>query len=300
MADLFNILNRCSLLLERIEKGDYPSKKTLKSYLADNGEERSDRTIDRAMEALKDQFCLDINYDQHQNGYYIDTENSLNPDTLYRFMEQGKTLDLLRTSAEKPRQTLQAVHFEEQGNLKGLEYLRPVMEAIINHRQIRFLHTAFGKPWPLQYKAAPYLLKEYRNRWYIVCVPEDKNDFRFFGIDRISDLEVLSEAFTPDPSLNPKQAFDDRIGISLPEGKMEVVELSLDPFQGNYLKTLPLHASQEVLKDNEEELRIRIYVEPNFELRRKLLELTDCVKVIHPKWLADEIRKTLKKALGRY
>ncbi len=300
MADLFNILNRCSLLLERIEKGDYPSKKTLRTYLTDSGEERSDRTIDRAFEAMRDQFGLEIKYDQLQNGYYIDRAESLHPEALYRFLEQGKTLDLLRAYAENPRQTLKAVHFEERGNLKGLEYLRPAMEAIIHHKQIRLWHTAFGKPWPLPYKAKPYLLKEYQNRWYIVCVPENENELRFFGIDRISDLEVLTEEFAPDPDVNPQKAFDDRIGISLPEGEMEAVELSCDPFQGHYLKTLPLHESQEVIKDDEHELRIRIYVEPNFELRRKLLELTDCVMVIHPEWLAKEIQGCLENAVKRY
>jgi exonuclease V gamma subunit len=76
--------------------------------------------------------------------------------------------------------------------------------------------------------------------------------------------------------------------------------LSCDPFQGNYLKTLPLHPSQEILKDDEDALQIRLYVEPNFELRSKIMKIADSVKVIRPEWLATEIQNKLKKALNQY
>jgi len=111
MADLFNIMSRCSLLLEKIEKSNYPSKRGLKSYLEDNGEERSDRTVDRAIESLRDQFGIEITYNAVKNGYYVDKENSLDPSALYRLLELGKTLDLLKTSASESKQTLKAIHF---------------------------------------------------------------------------------------------------------------------------------------------------------------------------------------------
>lgn len=286
--------------MEKIEKLPYPSKRELKSYLEKKGEARSDRTIDRAIEALRDQFGIEISYDQRNNGYYIDKENSLNPDVFYRFLEQGKTLALLQTSASQPKEILKCIHFEEQGNFKGLEYLQPVIEAILNNQKLSFYHAAFDKPKALHYRVDPLLLKEYQNRWYILCIPEGKTHFRFFGIDRIFELEVLLETFTIESDLKPKKVFEDRIGISQPNGEMEVVELTCDPFQGNYLKTLPIHQSQKIVADNDEELRIQLFVEPNFELKRKILELTDCVKVTQPKWLAEDIQSTLQKALGKY
>ena len=300
MADLYNILNRSSLILEKIQKAHYPSKKDLKAYLEAQGEARSDRTIDRALEALRTEFGIEICYDQQKNGYYIDWDLSLNPNALYRFLEQGRTLELLKVSANHPKEVLNCIQFEEEGHLKGLEHLQPVIEAILQYRKIRFSHAAFGKPEALPYTVAPYLLKAYHNRWYLICIPENTTNFRFFGIDRIQDLEVLQEHFVPDTDRDPKPIFNDRIGISLPDGEMEMVELSCDPFQGNYLKTLPLHPSQEILKDDEDALQIRLYVEPNFELRSKIMEIADSVKVIRPEWLATEIQNKLKKALNQY
>lgn len=300
MADLYNILNRSSLILEKIQKAHYPSKKDLKTYLEAQGEPRSDRTIDRALEALRTEFGIEIRYDQQKNGYHIDWDLSLNPNALYRFLEQGRTLELLKVSANHPKEVLNCIQFEEEGHLKGLGHLQPVIEAILQCRKIRFSHAAFGKPEALPYTVAPYLLKAYHNRWYLICIPENKTNFRFFGIDRIQDLEVLPEHFVPNTDRDPKPIFNDRIGISLPDGEMEMVALACDPFQGNYLKTLPLHPSQEILKDDEEELQIRLYVEPNFELRSKIMEIADSVKVIRPEWLATEIQNKLKKALNQY
>jgi len=181
-----------------------------------------------------------------------------------------------------------------------MEYLQPVLEAIINNKKLWLYHRSFNKEHPLEYVVQPYLLKEYENRWYIVSIPEHLKDFRFFGVDRIQELEVLQENFKPDPAIEPSRIFKDRVGISSPEAEMQWIELSCDPGQGNYLKTLPLHHSQEIIKDDGEELRLQIQVEPNFELRRKLMELSACLKVTHPDWLATDIKKTLEKALAWY
>lgn len=300
MADLYNIINRCSLLLEKLEKSHYPSKRDLKAYLEANGEARSDRTIDRALDALREEFDLEIRYNQQENGYYIDWDASLNPSALYRILEQGKTLTLLQTSASRPKEVLKCIQFEEQGQLTGLEYLQPVMQAILDQKYLRFYHAAFGKPHALPYRVAPYLLKEYQNRWYIVGIPDSKSDFRFFGIDRITEIEVLDETFEAQADQDSKAIFEDRVGISNPHGPMEVVELVIDPSQSAYLKTLPLHPSQTIVKDDEHELRIQLFVKPNFELKRKILELTDCAKVTYPHWLAKAIKDTLRKAIDRY
>ena len=41
-------------------------------------------------------------------------------------------------------------------------------------------------------------------------------------------------------------------------GEPQKIVLSFDPFQGQYIKSLPLHKSQTVLVDNVEEFRIKI------------------------------------------
>jgi predicted DNA-binding transcriptional regulator YafY len=78
------------------------------------------------------------------------------------------------------------------------------------------------------------------------------------------------------------------------------VVLSYEAFQGNYIKTQPIHNSQKILVDNDDELRISIRVIPNYELEEQILKQGERVKVVEPKWLQDSIKERLKKALEQY
>ena len=82
--------------------------------------------------------------------------------------------------------------------------------------------------------------------------------------------------------------------------QVEEVILSYDPFQGNYIKSQPLHASQRILVDDQNELRISIRVIPNYELEEQILKQGERVKVLEPKWLREGIKERLKQALDGY
>jgi predicted DNA-binding transcriptional regulator YafY len=142
------------------------------------------------------------------------------------------------------------------------------------------------------------LLKEFQNRWY-VCGCEDHGVFKSYGIDRITNLVVLSEFFSPTIK-NPKELFDQIIGLTLEEYSLEQVILSFHPLQGKYIKSQPLHTSQQILIEDEIEFRIAIRVIPNYELEEQILKHGERVKVIEPQWLREEIKSRLQKAIHYY
>jgi predicted DNA-binding transcriptional regulator YafY len=78
------------------------------------------------------------------------------------------------------------------------------------------------------------------------------------------------------------------------------VILSFDPFQGKYIKSLPLHDTQEIIKDTERELRIRLTLYLTHDFLMKLLSYGDTVKVIKPKQLAVKLRNIYASALEQY
>ena len=90
-------------------------------------------------------------------------------------------------------------------------------------------------------------------------------------------------------------------GIISPNNEMpQDIILSFDPFQGKYIKTLPLHETQEVLTDNEEELQIKLKLCVTQDLIMELLSFGDDMKVLKPKSLADTIKKAHQKAFQQY
>ncbi len=293
-------IRRYTLEIEKIRRGHFPSFRDIKNYLYDHGFEIGDRTIQRDIEQIRVEFGIEIKYDRNKNGYCIDYEISVNVESFFRFLEIVNTAELLTDSLHESKDALKHISFDTGGGLKGIENLKPLLKAIKDKRKISFTHFNFHTEKSRKYYVKPYLLKEYQNRWYVVGIVGGINEFRTFGVDRIENLEVKTQTFTPDNKLDPMELFNQTIGLVYSLNTVQTVVLSFTPTQGKYIKTLPLHSSQQVLIDDENECRISLEVVPNYELTQHILKHGDKVKVLEPAWLAEEIKQILKKTLKNY
>jgi predicted DNA-binding transcriptional regulator YafY len=282
-------IRRYTLEIEKIRRGQFPSFQEIKDYLFEHGFEIGDRTIQRDIEQIRFEFGIEIKYNRDKNGYYIDYENSLNIESFFRFLEIVNTAELLTESLLESKDSLKHISFDTGGGLKGIENLKPLLKAIKDNRKISFTHFNFHTEKSRKYTLKPYLLKEYQNRWYVVGIIGGFNEFRTFGIDRIENLEIKTETFKPDKKLNPIEMFNKTIGLVYSENTPQTIVLSFTPTQGKYVKTLPLHSSQRILIDDEQECRISLDVVPNYELTQQILKHGETVNVIKPQWLKDEI-----------
>ncbi|WP_163710235.1 helix-turn-helix transcriptional regulator [Mangrovibacterium lignilyticum] len=293
-------IRRYTLEIEKIRQSLYPSFIEIKEYLSQHGFEIGDRTLQRDIEQIRFEFGIEIKYGRDRNGYYIDYENSLNTESFFRFLEIVNTAELLTESLLQSKDTLKYISFDTGGGLKGIENLKPLLKAIKEQRKISFSHLNFHTKKTRKYTLKPYLLKEYLNRWYVVGIIGGFTDFRTFGIDRIENLDVKAETFVLDEKLNPAEAFNQTIGLVYSENSVQNVVLSFTPTQGKYIKTLPLHSSQKLLVDNDNECRISIDVIPNYELTQQILKYGDTIRVLTPDWLANEIKQNLKRTIQKY
>jgi predicted DNA-binding transcriptional regulator YafY len=292
-------IKRYILIIERIASIGFPSFQVIKAHLSDHGFEISERTLQRNIEQIRYEFGVEIKYDRTQNGYYIDKEESINYDAFIKFVEIVGTANLLTESLKEGKDAISYISFEGAGNLKGIESLKSLLFAIKNHRRILFTHENFETGKRKSYEMKPYLLKEYQSRWYIVGLIKGI-EFRTFGIDRIENIEIRTETFKPDRNLNPAKLFEDIIGLNYSSDQPEEIILSFTSLQGKYIKALPLHRSQQIIKVIKKEMLVRLMLIPNFELRQKILMMGDSVKVLRPEWLIKEIKVLLKNSLNKY
>jgi predicted DNA-binding transcriptional regulator YafY len=216
------------------------------------------------LSAIRNEFGIEITYHHSKEGYFIDKEKSINMEAFVRFLEIVNTGNLIAESLSDSRDSLDYIEFDKQGSLKGLEYLSLALRAIKEHRRIRIVHNSYSSKKPKTYKVEPYFLKEYQNRWYLAVYVLGMNEPRTFAIDRLEQIEILDELFKPTKKDELKANFDQVIGLVYSYGKIEDVELVFTPHQGNYVKSLPWHVSQTILVDNDQELRIKLRVIPNF------------------------------------
>ena len=184
--------------------------------------------------------------------------------------------------------------------MKGLEHLKILLRAVKEKRIISFSYYNFSTEKTKQYSLKPYLVREYQDRWYIVGIEKTSSDFRTFGIDRIETIEMSDKTFRITKDLNAAELFDDIVGVNYSNGKTEKVVLSFTHLKGKYIKSLPMHKSQKIILDTENELRVEPHVIPNYELIHKILMHGNEVKVLEPKWLVNDIKKELQETLENY
>jgi predicted DNA-binding transcriptional regulator YafY len=63
---------------------------------------------------------------------------------------------------------------------------------------------------------------------------------------------------------------------------------------------LPLHHTQQILVDNDDELRVSLTVYLTYDFRMELLSHGDTVTIIQPTSLVEEMKGIYERALRRY
>ncbi len=293
-------IRRYALIIEKVSRNFYPSKQEMLDHLDNHGFEISGRTLTRDVAAIRLEFDVEITWHHGKRGYYIDEENSIDMPSFLRFLEIVNTADLLISSLKDSKDSLDHISFDQGGGLRGVENLKPLLQSIKDHRRITFKHLNYQTGKIHTFTLSPYLLKEYQNRWYIIGLVAGMKDLRTFGVDRILELTIKTDTFTPNPKFDPKEKFQDLIGLEYSMNKKQRIVLSFSPSQGKYISSLPLHRSQRVIVDDNKEFRIELNIIPNFEFTQQILMNCDHVKVIEPKWLVDEVINRLKNTLKLY
>ena len=194
----------------------------------------------------------------------------------------------------------EVIAFDANIDLKGIDFLSPIFNAILNKRVVNILYKDFKTPKPYKIVFHPYYLKQYNNRWFVFGLNEERQmPFWNIALDRIEEIEETNLEYKND-TIDWEDYFYDIIGVTMPDDKtvQEVVlEFSLE--QAPYIMTKPLHPSQKHKLD-EIGLTVRINLILNYELERLILSFGDSVKVVLPTSLKNKISEKIKKASEFY
>jgi len=182
---------------------------------------------------------------------------------------------------------------------KGLENISPIMKAILENQKIEFNYAKFDQKESHIRVLSPILLKEDKHFWYVLGFLENNERPTTFALDRMSNLRVTNVYFSPQ-SFDADNHFQYSFGITVPNSTPLDIVLSFQPFQGNYIKALPIHGTQNIIIDNSEELRITIKAIPSYEIYSKILSYGENVKVISPPEVLSEIKNRIKATAKLY
>lgn len=198
--------------------------------------------------------------------------------------------------------TQNCIQFEGNDLLTGLHFLSPLYQYIRQNKPLKITYKSFKAKEAHQAIYHPYLLKEFRNRWFLICSSKKGDQLLNLALDRMITIEAAQNIqFLPYTGVDFDRYYSDLIGVTKNRtDRAHKVILKVNSKNAPYLITKPLHPSQQVLHEDASGTTFRIDVVLNFELEKDILAFGDLIEVIAPRNLRSSIRKRLHAASQLY
>lgn len=194
------------------------------------------------------------------------------------------------------------IDFEKNELLTGIEWLDVLYKAIVNETAVQLTYQSFKARQANDFIFYPYLLKEYRNRWFILGMKKQGKEIATFALDRIQQIELLpSELFRKNKQFDALHYFTNIIGVTrnAADTPTRIIFLA-NHYQSPYIKTKPIHPSQQIVEESKQGTTFSIDVIPNFELERELIGFGEGLKVLSPNSFVRSIKRKVRLMYESY
>lgn len=311
----------------------FPSKEELRKacedaiFGNDEGENICDSTIEKDLFFLRMEHDAPIKYSKRYGGYYYNSDSfSLDDIPLteedmdaIRFaantLSQFKDVEMFKQFgfaidkiAEKvaisndqfSEESNTYVQFEAAHSVRGSEFLPMLLTAIRLKKYTYFDYGGFTSEKKKSRKVVPLLLKEYRNRWYLICHDCVKNSIITYALERMENVEVSESISTESITFDTDKFFQNAIGITVNNSVPEMVVFKADNVASKYIDSQPFHSSQSVLKEGKNKTTFSLQVIISEELIRSFLSYGGELEVVEPESLRNTIKKRIVEMSERY
>lgn len=220
------------------------------------------------------------------------------------FSEMGEIVNRLEdhvTSAKS--KAIPVIDFEKNENLQGLNYLDTIYHSIVDKQPLRMTYQSFKAREAATFIFHPYLLKEYKNRWFVFGLQRGEQMFKNLALDRIQELEIAKdEAYRENKLFDPLTFFNDVVGVTKNINQQaEKVTFLVTREHAPYIRTKPIHKSQQIVEAKEDgSIIFEINVIINQELQREFLGFADGIKILSPNSLIRFMKRKFKNAMEGY
>ena len=193
------------------------------------------------------------------------------------------------------------IHIEKNEDLKGLEHLDTLYQAILKRIVLKLTYQSFSARNPGTFSFHGYILKEFNNRWFVVGRKHDTKPLLTLALDRISQIEIDLKTEYAREGFSPTSYYQDTFGVTVFNTPPAEIQLWVSRKNAPYVLTKPFHHSQHVLETKKDHsVVISLSLHLNFELERLILGFGDGMEVLKPASLRKRIRAKLIRARGFY
>lgn len=263
-----------------------------RSTLNSTSEDLPLKTFHNHKNAIQQMFDINIECDR-RGGYVYYIENSED-------MEQGGVRSWLLNTFAVNNLINESLHlkrrilFEEIPS--GQRFLTPIIEAMRDSLRIEMTYRSFWSEESSTVEVEPFCIKVFRQRWYLVARNVRRDVVRVYGLDRIEGLQTTENQFNLPSEFDARYFFVNSFGVIVDtEVPIERVRIRIAEMQRQYVRSLPLHASQQEIEIREEESIFEYRLRPTIDFQQELLtnavNAEGEVEVLEPLWLRKRMQE---------
>ena len=171
------------------------------------------------------------------------------------------------------------------------------LEATLHQRQAQLTYFSKASGRTKTYLIHPYRLAYAQAGLYLLAFVPEYGEVRTFALERIQDLSLLEERFTPMDEL-PDEAFPHSLGVH--SGPPAHVEVEFEPAVADYVRGREWYPSQEVHDEPSGAVRLTLDVCLDQALHSWILSFGPSARVLAPDSLVRDIAGAFDAARSRY
>ena len=284
----------------KITKEDIDRKWASSSYNESHESRFPERTFFRCKNDIISLFDIEIKCDRGNGSVYYIDESDSNSQTKQWLLSQFAMSQSLDTS----RELRDCILYEPIP--AGTEYLTTIVDAIRDSRMLHVTHLRFDSTEaPHIFFFAPYCLKVFKQRWYMLGVVEEivetgkpaSKEPKIYALDRVHHLELLDRHFKRPKNFDAQTYFANFYGVFCGQQyKPEFVRARVQPLSAKFLRSLPLHHSQKEV----EPCVFEWYIAPTLDFIQQLRTYGSELEILAPQSLREKFAKEAQHLAEMY
>jgi predicted DNA-binding transcriptional regulator YafY len=196
------------------------------------------------------------------------------------------------------------IQLAEANEGSGIEWVESIYNAIVERKALKLHYKNFGEDASRR-TISPYMLKEYRNKWYMIAHTAEiskPDKTLLYRLSRILDIEKTDQEYIEDKSFDGNKYFKYSLGV-FHQHNQDPINVKLKIRGKGLIKLISedkIHHTQEIIPISENEIQVNLMVYKSPELETFILGYGEGIEVIEPLVLRNNIIERLKKNLNRY
>ena len=265
-------------------------------YNDDHEDQFPERRFHRYRHELEEIFDIDIKCNRSRGCvYYIENKDDIGGDLGRKWLLNAMSVHSMLDQAQDISENI----LYEDIPL-GTQYLTSIVDAIRTRTKLKVTYHNFIRNEIYDFYLAPYCLKAFKQRWYVAgCPSTHPTETRVYALDRILGMEFTNDEFKYPKDFDSHHFFAPYYGV-FRNAKPTKVSIEANDKSTQYLRLLPLHASQKEIKQIEDFTYFEYDIAPTFDFIQELRTHGTDIRIVEPEALVKVFKKEARKAYEMY